>query len=215
MPVAHRQRVPPSSTRARSRDHRGTQDQGSGRSHLPERPRTSSRPTTVHFGAESTSRRSKQRSVSCNANPRSSTSQTTWRRERLSELGTQTGEARNSSAGDPNSVAVSPRSMVGSLTTSKSTGSPRLEQPAAIVDALDPGHEAPRRHRHGIEQRARTPARQHSTSETALSDWPGRYDRSAYGVSHEAVEDSIWRIRPQRPTMERARPEIGLSGIEM
>jgi hypothetical protein len=48
-----------------------------------------------------------------------------------------------------------------------------------------------------------------------IGDWPGRYDRSAYGVSYEAVQDSIWKFHPQRPTTEVARPEIGLSGIEM
>ena len=48
-----------------------------------------------------------------------------------------------------------------------------------------------------------------------IGDWPGRYDRSAYGVSYEAVDAAIWNLRPQRPTIEVARPEIGLSGIEM
>jgi hypothetical protein len=48
-----------------------------------------------------------------------------------------------------------------------------------------------------------------------IGDRPDRYDRSAYGVSYDAVDEAIWKLRPQRPTMELARPGIGLSGIDV
>jgi conjugative relaxase-like TrwC/TraI family protein len=92
----------------------------------------------------------------------------------------------------------------------------RLEQPSAIIDTLGPRPRGAKKAQAWDKAAGRV--HQHQAAfdiQDGIGDWPGRYDRSAYGVSYEAVEDSIWKLRPQRPTIEVARPEIGLSGIEM
>jgi len=92
----------------------------------------------------------------------------------------------------------------------------RLEQPAAIVDTLGPRPRAAKK-AHAWDQAAGR-VQQHQAAfdiQDGIGEWPDRHDRSAYGVSYEAVDEAIWKLRPQRPTMEVARPEIGLSGIEM
>ena len=93
---------------------------------------------------------------------------------KLTELGTQTGEARPIPPAATNSSDVSPRSTVGSLTTGEyEPGSPDSNNRQRSSTRSDPGHEAPRRHRHGIKQPvAYTSTRQHSTSETASATGP-------------------------------------------
>ena len=92
----------------------------------------------------------------------------------------------------------------------------RLEQPAAIIDTLGPRPRGAKKAQAWDQAAGRV--HQHQAAfdiRDGIGDWPGRYDRSAYGVSYDAVDEAIWKLRPQRPTMEVARPEIGLSGIEM
>ena len=92
----------------------------------------------------------------------------------------------------------------------------RLEQPAAIIDTLGPRPRGAKKAQAWDQAAGRV--HQHQAAfdiQDGIGDWPGRYDRSAYGASYEVVDEAIWKLRPQRPTIEVARPEIGLSGIEM
>jgi hypothetical protein len=92
----------------------------------------------------------------------------------------------------------------------------RLEQPSAIIDTLGPRPRGAKKAQAWDQTAGRL--HQHQAAfdiQDGIGDWPGRYDRSAYRVSYEAVDEAIWKLRPQRPNMEVARPEIGLSGIEL
>jgi hypothetical protein len=92
----------------------------------------------------------------------------------------------------------------------------RLEPPSAVVDTLGPRPRAAKKAQAWDQAAGRL--HQHQAAfdiRDGIGDWPGRYDRSAYGVSYDSVDAAIWKLRPQRRTMEVARPEIGLSGIEM
>jgi hypothetical protein len=86
----------------------------------------------------------------------------------------------------------------------------RLEQPPAIIDPLGPRPRGPKKAQAWDKAAGRV--HQHQAAfdiRDGIGDWPGRYDRSAYGVSYEAVDDAIARLRPT-PVVAREVPDIEL-----